>query len=140
MLIPRTLSSSYQAYDLALDTVNHIQSLNRRSMDHLAAKVYFYLARSAELTGGEKKAGIRPLLLAAHSTASLRHDEDLQGTLINLLLRNYFQANLYDQADKLLSKTTFPESCGNAQLARYLFYLGEWSGRKGSRSDMRVSC
>lgn len=115
---------SEKAYDLAFDSIKLIQSLNRRSMDHLAAKTYFYLARSAELAGGEKKDGIRPILLAAHSTASLRHDEDLQGTLINLLLRNYFQANLYDQADKLLSKTTFPESCGNAQLARYLFYLG----------------
>ena len=64
------------------------------------------------------------LILAAHSTASLRHDEDVQATLLNLLLRNYFNAGLYDQADKLLSKTTFPESAGNPQLARYLFYLG----------------
>ena len=64
------------------------------------------------------------LLLAAHRTATLRHDEDLQSTLINLLLRNYFNHNLLDQADKLVSKSTFPESAGNAQLARYLYYLG----------------
>ncbi len=64
------------------------------------------------------------MLLQAHSTATLRHDEDLQATLLNLLLRNYFNASLFDQADKLISKTTFPESAGNAQLARYLFYLG----------------
>jgi hypothetical protein len=64
------------------------------------------------------------LILAAHTTASLRHDEDVQATLLNLLLRNYFNAGLYDQADKLLSKTSFPESAGNPQLARYLFYLG----------------
>lgn len=111
-----------QASALAQETVTHIHSLNRRSMDHLAAKVYFYLARVHESLGRQEE--IRPMLLAAQSTASLRHDEDLQGTLINLLLRNYFTFNLYDQADKLLSKTTFPESSSNTQLARYLFYLG----------------
>ena len=63
------------------------------------------------------------LLLAAHRTATLRHDTDLQSTLLNLLLRNYFNHNLLDQADKLVSKSTFPESAGNAQLARYLYYL-----------------
>jgi 26S proteasome regulatory subunit N3 len=64
------------------------------------------------------------LLLAAQSTAFLRHDEDLQATLINCLLRNYFNSRLYDQADKLVSKVTWPESAGNPQSARYLFYLG----------------
>jgi len=44
--------------------------------------------------------------------------------LINLLLFNYLHYSLYSQADKLVSKTTFPTSAGNAQLARYLFYLG----------------
>lgn len=113
-----------EAADLALSTVQLISSLNRRSMDHLAAKVYFYLARVHELLGRDKEEEIRPLLLAAQSTASLRQDADLQGTLINLLLRNYFNFNLYDQADKLISKVQFPESSSNAQLARYLFYLG----------------
>lgn len=64
------------------------------------------------------------ILLAAQSTAFLRHDEDLQATLINCLLRNYFNSHLYDQADKLVSKITWPESAGNPQSARYLFYLG----------------
>lgn len=64
------------------------------------------------------------LLLAAQSTAFLRHDEDLQATVINCLLRNYFNSHLYDQADKLVSKITWPESAGNPQSARYLFYLG----------------
>lgn len=32
---------------------------------------------------------------------------------------------MYDQADRLLSKTTFPEgTAGNAQLARYYYYVG----------------
>jgi 26S proteasome regulatory subunit N3 len=62
--------------------------------------------------------------LAAQRTASLRHDDDAQASLINRLLRNYIQYSLYDQADKLVSKTTFPSSAGNPQFARYHYYLG----------------
>jgi hypothetical protein len=43
---------------------------------------------------------------------------------MNLLLRNYLHYNLYDQADKLVSKSVFPESANNNQLARYMYYLG----------------
>lgn len=64
------------------------------------------------------------LFLAAQRTAALRHDDDTQASLINRLLRSYVQYSLYDQADKLVSKTTFPSSAGNPQLARYHYYLG----------------
>jgi len=40
-----------QALALAHETVEKIQSLNRRSLDPIAAKVYFYLARTHELKG-----------------------------------------------------------------------------------------
>ena len=58
-------------------------------------------------------------------TCTLRSDHEGQSTLMNLLLRNYLAYNLYDQADKLVSKTTFPESASNNEWARYLFYLGK---------------
>jgi len=58
-------------------------------------------------------------------TCTLRSDHEGQSTLTNLLLRNYLTYNLYDQADKLVSKTTFPESASNNEWARYLFYLGK---------------
>ncbi|KAF9129308.1 26S proteasome non-ATPase regulatory subunit [Mortierella sp. 14UC] len=108
--------------ELSNITVKTVQELNRRSLDQLAAKVYFYYARFYELTG--RLAEIRPILLNAQRTATLRRDDDTQSTLINLLLRNYFHYNLYDQADKLVSKTTFPENATNNQLARYMYYLG----------------
>jgi 26S proteasome regulatory subunit N3 len=63
-------------------------------------------------------------LLAAQRTATLRRDDDTQATLLNLLLRNYFNYNLYEQADKLVSKSTFPENASNNQAARYAYYLG----------------
>lgn len=40
---------------------------------------------------------LRSHLLALHRTAVLRHDEYGQETLLNLLLQNYLQYNLYDQ-------------------------------------------
>lgn len=64
------------------------------------------------------------LFLAAQRTASLRHDDDTQASLINRLLRSYINYSLYDQADKLVSKTSFPSSAGNPQFARYHYYLG----------------
>jgi len=63
-------------------------------------------------------------MLSALRTATLRYDTDTQGTLLTLLLRNFIHYKLYDQADKLVSRTQFPESSGNNLFARYLYYLG----------------
>ncbi|KAH9833330.1 diphenol oxidase-A2 [Rhodofomes roseus] len=111
-----------QAMDLAHETIERTQSLNRRSMDPIAAKVWYAVERTYELSG--QLADARPLFLAAQRTASLRHDDETQASLINRLLRSYIQFSLYDQADKLVSKTTFPSSAGNPQFARYHYYLG----------------
>jgi 26S proteasome regulatory subunit N3 len=64
------------------------------------------------------------VLLAAHRTATLRSDDESQAVLLNLLLRNYLHFNLYDQADKLIAKSTFPETVSGHQLARYVYYIG----------------
>ncbi|KAJ6473537.1 diphenol oxidase-A2 [Mycena vitilis] len=115
-------STHGKAIDLAHQTVEKMQALNRRSMDPIAAKVWYALERAYEL--GSELADARPLFLAAQRTASLRHDHETQASLINRLLRSYLQYSLYDQADKLVSKTTFPASAGNPQFARYHYYLG----------------
>ncbi|KAH9514326.1 26S proteasome non-ATPase regulatory subunit 3 [Bulinus truncatus] len=95
---------------------------NRRAMDMLSAKCYFYYSRSYELTN--KLEATRAFLHARLRTATLRCDHEGQATLINLLLRNYLHYNLYEQADKLVSKSTFPESASNNEWARFLYYLG----------------
>ncbi|KAJ7266941.1 PCI domain-containing protein [Mycena haematopus] len=115
-------STYAQAIDLAHQTVEKMQALNRRSMDPIAAKIWYALERAYEL--GSELADARPLFLAAQRTASLRHDDETQASLINRLLRSYLHYSLYDQADKLVSKTTFPASAGNPQFARYHYYLG----------------
>ncbi|KAI0078380.1 diphenol oxidase-A2 [Panus rudis PR-1116 ss-1] len=125
LLIHYLLSSEStykKAIDLSRETVQKIQALNRRTMDPIAAKVWYAVERAFEL-GGEL-ADARPLFLAAQRTASLRHDDETQASLINRLLRSYLHYNLYDQADKLVSKTTFPTSASNPQYARYHYYLG----------------
>lgn len=95
---------------------------NRRTLDALAAKCYFYHARAYELTNQLDK--IRSFLHARLRTATLRHDDEGTTVLLNLLLRNYLHYNLYDQADKLVSKSTFPETANNNEWARYLYYIG----------------
>ncbi|VDC02726.1 unnamed protein product [Peniophora sp. CBMAI 1063] len=111
-----------KAKELANETISVIQRLNRRTMDPISAKVWYAVERTYELAGELDAA--RPLFLAAQRTASLRHDDETQASLINRLLRSYTLSNLYDQADKLVSKTTFPPSASNAQYARFHYYLG----------------
>ena len=132
-----------KSVELSRETVDKMHQLNRRSMDPIAAKVWFAVERSYEL-GGEL-ADARPwvsvfvispvflmdgslvysrLFLSAQRTAALRHDDDTQASLINRLLRSYLHYSLYDQADKLVSKTSFPSSAGNPQFARYHYFLG----------------
>lgn len=96
-------------------------------MHPLAAKAFFYYSRSFELAN--RLADIRPVLLAAHRTTSLQHDDETHATVLNLLLRNYLHYNLYDQADKLQSKSTLKEdSTSSNQIARFRYYQGRIKG------------
>jgi 26S proteasome regulatory subunit N3 len=106
------------------ELVQAIHALNRRTLDSLAAKVYFYYARFYELLPSPAITEIRPQLLASLRTATLRKDTDTQATLITLLLRNYLITSHITQADHLVSKTVFPESAANNLIARYQYYLG----------------
>eukprot|EP00960_Hanusia_phi_P012378 361479-Hanusia_phi.AAC.3 len=105
------------AISCASSLIQRAQSFNRRTMDQILSRGYFYWARCMELTG--KSSQIRNELLAAYRTTALKHDQIGQATLLNLLLRNYLEFNLYEQADTLMRKTTFPEGdASNNQLAR----------------------
>jgi len=56
--------------------------------------------------------------------------------LLNLLLRNYLHYNLYDQAEKLASKTEFKtDKASSNELARYHFYLGRINAIQLSYTD-----
>lgn len=107
-----------------------IHSLNRRTLDSLSARVYFYYSLFCEQlkplppSPASPVVTIRPTLLAALRTAVLRKDIDTQSTIIVLLLRNYLSTSHIRQADLLIQHTTLPDSASNNQVARYLYYLG----------------
>ncbi|KAL8228904.1 hypothetical protein R6Q57_013804 [Mikania cordata] len=104
-------------------SIGRLKNLNRRTVDVLASRLYFFYSLSYELT--DELSEIRGNLLSLHRVATLRHDELGQETLLNLLLRNYLHYNLYDQAEKLRSKAPRFEAHSNQQFCRYLFYLGK---------------
>ncbi|XP_061412072.1 LOW QUALITY PROTEIN: 26S proteasome non-ATPase regulatory subunit 3 [Lethenteron reissneri] len=104
------------------DLMQKIASQNRRTLDQLAARCYFYHSRVYEFL--DRLDSIRSFLQSRLRTATLRHDTDGQATLLNLLLRNYLHYNLYEQAGKLVSKSLFPEQANNNEWARYLYYTG----------------
>ncbi|TDZ38293.1 putative 26S proteasome regulatory subunit rpn3 [Colletotrichum trifolii] len=107
-----------------------IHELNRRTLDSLSAKVYFYYSLFCENLAPQSSSpqspvvAIRPSLLAALRTAVLRKDIDTQASVIVLLLRSYLLTSHIAQADLLVSHTQFPENAANNQVARFLYYLG----------------
>ncbi|XP_049849653.1 uncharacterized protein LOC126319968 isoform X1 [Schistocerca gregaria] len=109
--------------ELSNTLVSRLEGQHMGTLDPLSVKVYFYYSRSHELSG--KLAMIRKKLFSLHQTAILHHNVMSQTTLLNLLLRNYLEFNLYDQAHKLISKTEFKESSAPSnELARYYYYQG----------------
>ncbi|KAI5301880.1 26S proteasome non-ATPase regulatory subunit [Ascosphaera pollenicola] len=110
--------------------VQLLRSVNRRTVDVLAARIYFYYAifyeQMSPLPPSPAAAviSIRQNLLAALRSAVLRRDYEVQATVTNLLLRNYLLTTHINQADLFIAHSEFPEQASNNQVARYLYYLG----------------
>ncbi|XP_034244232.1 probable 26S proteasome non-ATPase regulatory subunit 3 [Thrips palmi] len=111
-----------EAVQCSEQLMSKLMGQNRRTSDLIAAKCYFYHMRCYELTNQLDK--IRGFFHSRLRTATLRNDYEGQAVLINCLLRNYLHYNLYDQADKLVSKCNYPETASNNEWARFLYYLG----------------
>lgn len=116
--------------DFSTSLIERLRTVNRRTLDSLAARVYFYYSiffeQMTPLPPSPAAAVtlIRQPLLAALRTAVLRKDVDTQATVMTLLLRNYLSTSHISQADLLISHNRFPASASNNQIARYLYYLG----------------
>lgn len=120
---------------VASDLLERAKNLNRRTLDPIAARLYFFFSYFHDASGTFSQVQayqaflVYPnpfdrFIISAYRTATLRQDNDTQATLLNIILKNYIALNLIDQADKLVAKAVFPESVGNNQLARYMYYLG----------------
>lgn len=115
--------SKYVAAQKCSDALMEKISLHsRRSLDLIQARCFFYHMRAYELNNELDKC--RPFFHTKLRTATLRNDFEGQAVLINCLLRSYLHYNLYDQADKLVSKSVFPENASNNEWARFLYYVG----------------
>ena len=110
--------------------VERLRTLNRRTLDALSARVYFYYSLFYEQLSPLPPSPMAPVisirqsLLAALRTSVLRKDQDTQATVTTLLLRNYLSTSHITQADLLISHSQFPPAASNNQIARYLYYLG----------------
>lgn len=119
-----------RGFEFSSVLTERIHTLNRRTLDSLSAKVFYYYSLFSEQLAPLPPSpqspviSIRPSLLAALRTAVLRKDVDTQATVIVLLLRNYLSTSHIAQADLLVSHTQFPENAANNQVARFLYYLG----------------
>ncbi|KAA6411699.1 MAG: proteasome regulatory particle subunit [Lasallia pustulata] len=110
--------------------VERLRTLNRRTLDALSARVYFYYSLFFEQLAPLPPSPMAPVvsirqnLLGALRTSVLRKDQDTQATVTTLLLRNYLSTSHISQADLLISHSQFPPAASNNQIARYLYYLG----------------
>ncbi|PAA75116.1 hypothetical protein BOX15_Mlig003045g3, partial [Macrostomum lignano] len=124
LLLLHLLDSNRQAEAVSCSQLlwQRTGQFNRRTLDMLTARAYFYYARSHELAG--QLSTVRPQMLQRLRTCTLRQDWHGCATLTNCLLRSYLMDRLLDQAARLVDKCAFPELAPNHELARYHFYLG----------------
>ena len=110
--------------------VDKIRGFNKRTLDPIGAKAYFYFSLFYEHLDPPPPSRqspvieLRPKLLAAIRSAVLRKDADTQATVTVLLLRSYVLTADITQADLLVAQTQFPSQASNNQVCRYLYYLG----------------
>lgn len=111
-----------EAVKCATDLVNAMPNFNRRTMDQLSARVYFFYSLTHERVG--RLSSIRNNLLSLHRSSCLQHNDFGQAALTVAILRNYLSYQLFNQADKFRRTCSFPESRSGNLFARYLFYIG----------------
>jgi len=113
-----------EALELANELVATIglQVGQRRSMDPLNAKIYYYHSRVYEVLN--RLCEVRQLYMKRLRTGALHGEVESESVLLNLLLRNFLHYNLFEQAEKLISKSSFPEQANNNEWARFLYYTG----------------
>ncbi|KAJ3277006.1 26S proteasome non-ATPase regulatory subunit 3 [Terramyces sp. JEL0728] len=113
--------SDQKQYQVGITTVTDLiersKSLNRRTLDPIQAKLFFFFSHFHDSNGNLSQ-------IQSYNISNPDLLLHLTATLLNILLKIYLTLNLIDQADKLVSKAVFPETVGNNQFARYMYYLG----------------
>lgn len=107
--------------------VHRLRQFNRRSLDHLAAKVFANYSLAFERI--DRLEQIRSTLMACYQTSCYHKDEMCQIVLLNCLVRNYFHYDLVEQAQALTEKTQANRSdttstVSHNQYCRHMYYTG----------------
>lgn len=110
-----------------------IKQYNRRSLDLINAKIWFYISRTKELLND--LIFIRSELLLALRTATIKHDNETSGCLITLILRNYILSHDYSQASNFIEKIEFPKNVSTSIESRYFYYLAKINSIQLNYSD-----
>jgi len=124
-LVQRGITILLDHLNVASTKLTSISSVSTSSLFPLLARMYRYRSLVAEgLKDTEIDASLRQDMVKAHNMACLRRDVDSQATLLNIMLADLLDHSQIEQAQKLLSNSTFPESASNNQLCRYLYHSG----------------
>ncbi|KAH3672410.1 hypothetical protein WICMUC_004246 [Wickerhamomyces mucosus] len=110
-----------------------IKKYNRRSLDLIYAKIWFYISRTKELLNDLPS--VRSELLLALRTSTIKHDNETSGSLITLILRNYILSHDYVQASNFIEKVEFPKNVSTSIEARYFYYLAKINAIQLNYSD-----
>ncbi|CAD6190328.1 unnamed protein product [Caenorhabditis auriculariae] len=111
-----------ESIDVASSIIKSVEQHDRRSLDPIAAKAFFYLCLVHERLDSFKS--LQNYLNAKLRSATLRRFPESQAVLIYSLLRCYLINRQYHSAAGLVSKVSFPEGANNNDLARYMYYQG----------------
>mmetsp|Transcript_54386 Transcript_54386/g.80692 ORF Transcript_54386/g.80692 Transcript_54386/m.80692 type:complete len:563 (-) Transcript_54386:33-1721(-) len=103
-----------------------LSAMSSPALFPLLARLFRFRSLAAESAMGRDAAaeGLRSDLVHRHRMACLRRDVDTQATLLNLMLRDLLHLNQVEQAQKILSNSTFPDNASNNQLCRHLYHSG----------------
>jgi 26S proteasome regulatory subunit N3 len=112
----------HDTFKHAAEALQWLNTANERTTDHIGARLYGLLYLAAERQGLAPQ--MSAFLLREYRTACLRRNDIGQAALLNQLLRLHINTKQFDAADKLISKTEFPEAISNNQFVRYLYYTG----------------
>jgi 26S proteasome regulatory subunit N3 len=88
------------------ELIDKLIKYNRRSLDAICSRAYFYQSMIFELQG--QLHVLRSFLHSRLRTATLHYDEESQAVLLNLLLRNYLHYNLCDQVGGIMMLSIIP--------------------------------
>lgn len=109
-------------FELSGLVMQRLGSYNKRSLDYLVGKAWFYYVEAALRAG--LGTDITKVAMPALRTAMLRHDVETQAVLVTQLLRVLVAQSRFAEAANVVAKVGFPvAAASNAVAARYYYYL-----------------